>query len=261
MTGTDPIIIGGCYRSGTTLLRRLLDAHSRIHCGPEVKFFRDFFGNYRDDTLARARFFSTVRSIGLDDDDLLSIFGPALVECHRVAAQKLGKPRWADKNPENTLYINEWHRVLGGRMYFVHVIRHPLDTLASMVEARFPRALPPDFEGKVGVYREYVEYGLGYAKRYPERSIEVRYEELVAEPERILREMLDRLGEGFEPDMISGFNDPARQSGLEDPKVKKTQTVSDESVGRWRRDLRRKDVRTAVRELSGLAAILGYRME
>jgi hypothetical protein len=46
-----PITIGGFYRSGTSLLRRILDSHSRIHCGPEVKFTRDFFGDYPHDPL------------------------------------------------------------------------------------------------------------------------------------------------------------------------------------------------------------------
>ncbi len=30
-----PIVVGGCLRSGTSLVRRLLDSHTRIHCGPE----------------------------------------------------------------------------------------------------------------------------------------------------------------------------------------------------------------------------------
>ena len=48
---TWPIIVGGCHRSGTSLVRRLLNAHSRIYCGPEVKFFRDFFKDERDDII------------------------------------------------------------------------------------------------------------------------------------------------------------------------------------------------------------------
>ena len=51
-----PIIIGGFYRSGTTLFRRLIDSHSRIHCGPEVKYFEDYFGDYIHDDLAHKRF-------------------------------------------------------------------------------------------------------------------------------------------------------------------------------------------------------------
>jgi hypothetical protein len=49
---TWPIIIGGCHRSGTSLLRRILNARSRIHCGPEIKFLRDFHGDYYGDPSA-----------------------------------------------------------------------------------------------------------------------------------------------------------------------------------------------------------------
>jgi Sulfotransferase family len=42
VSDSRPIVVGGCYRSGTSLVRRLLDSHPRIHCGPEVKLFRDY---------------------------------------------------------------------------------------------------------------------------------------------------------------------------------------------------------------------------
>jgi len=35
-----PIVLGGCGRSGTTLLRMMLDSHRRICCGPESSLFR-----------------------------------------------------------------------------------------------------------------------------------------------------------------------------------------------------------------------------
>ena len=160
-----PIIIGGCYRSGTSLLRRLLDAHSRIHCGPEVKFFRDLRGEIEivHDPLTPFRFFATLPSLGLDSEEIFSIFGRAFIESHELAARKLGKPRWADKAPENVLYMEEWDRLLGGELHFVHVVRHPLDTLASMAEARFDRVVPDELEGKVRLYRAYVERGLRFA--------------------------------------------------------------------------------------------------
>ncbi|MBI3997802.1 MAG: sulfotransferase [Armatimonadetes bacterium] len=65
-----PIIIGGCPRSGTSLVRRILNAHSRIYSGPEVKFFRDFSGDYPNDPLRhqepreRPRFTSSVSGDG-----------------------------------------------------------------------------------------------------------------------------------------------------------------------------------------------------
>jgi len=73
---TWPIIIGGCHRSGTSLIRRILDSHSRIHCGPEVKFFRAFYEDCFDDPLRHLRFISSVRVL-LPEDDLLEILGQA----------------------------------------------------------------------------------------------------------------------------------------------------------------------------------------
>ncbi|MBN1668064.1 MAG: sulfotransferase, partial [Anaerolineales bacterium] len=107
-----PIIVGGFYRSGTSLLRRLLDGHSRIHCGPEVKFWRDFYSDYIDDDLKHLRFFKTARSLGLPEDQLLSIFGNAYVEFLEQATRHHNKKRWADKNPENLLYLRQWNQLL-----------------------------------------------------------------------------------------------------------------------------------------------------
>src|SRR6266700_7471909 len=94
-----PIVVGGCHRSGTSLVRRLLDSHSRIHCGPEVKFFRDFYGDYFDDPLDHLRFTRSARSL-LGEDELLEVVGRAFVLLHERAAHRAGKQRWADKVPE-----------------------------------------------------------------------------------------------------------------------------------------------------------------
>ncbi|MGV8838302.1 sulfotransferase, partial [Cellvibrio sp.] len=48
ISNRKPIIIGGFYRSGTSLVRRLLDSHSKIYCGPEVKFWPDLYADYKD---------------------------------------------------------------------------------------------------------------------------------------------------------------------------------------------------------------------
>src|SRR5690242_443217 len=107
-----PIIIGGCHRSGTSLMRRLLNAHSRIYCGPEVKFFRDFYNDYAlKDPLKKVRYMFSARAI-LSEDELLEVLGESFIELHVRAARQSGKARWADKNPENVLYAAEWTRLL-----------------------------------------------------------------------------------------------------------------------------------------------------
>jgi len=232
-----PIIIGGCHRSGTTLLRRILDSHSKINCPPEVKFFRDFYGDYFSDELSHLRFFDTVRQTGLNNDELLGIFGEAFVKCHALAAAKSGKPRWADKNPENVLYLANWWKLLDGKFFFILVIRNPLDTLASMKEAKFPKTLPPGFEELVAVYLKYIEAGLKFAKQQPEISYIIQYEKLVADPSSVVGNLMEFIGEKYEANMITAFNSTKRKSGIEDQKISGTKSIHSGSIERWKNDL------------------------
>lgn len=246
-----PIIIGGFYRSGTTLARRLLDSHSRIHCGPEVKFLKDFHGDYIDDPLSHARLFQTARSYGLLDEQLLRIFGSALVEFHEAAARAAGKARWADKNPENALYLNDWKVILPAGFLFLHVIRNPLDALASLIEARFSKAVPREFQAKVELYRKFREAGSAYVRANPESSFEIAYEDIVSAPDRSLRALMDWIGESFEPSALEGLNRPERGSGIEDPKAGRHASPHADSIGRGKRELSRKQRQIAERLLVG----------
>src|SRR4030042_417161 len=231
-----PIIIGGFYRSGTSLVRRLLDAHSRIHCGPEVKFFKDFYGDYSPDELHHVRLFSTLASLGLTEEEMLTIYGRAFVESHELAARKAGKMRWADKNPENVLYLQQWDRLLPGGFFFLQIVRNPLDALASLKEIGFYKAVPTSFDDKVRLLKVFRGEGADYVARHPESSLTLCYEDIVRKPRAILEHLFTWLGETFEPEVLERFSLPERGEGIEDPKVKTTQNVHDSSIGRWSPD-------------------------
>lgn len=225
-----PIVIGGCHRSGTSLLRRILDGHSQIHCGPEVPFLRDFHGDYRDDSLSHVRFATNARHL-LPEPELLGVLGRAFVEVHEHAARRAGKRRWADKAPENLLYAGEWEQILGEGWVLVHVVRNPLDTIASMTEAGFPLTLPPDLEGRIALYRRYAEAGLEFEAKHADRYRRVTYEAVCDSPQAEVAELMSWLGEAFEPRQLE--LEAGSSGGLEDPKVAETTTVHRESVGRW----------------------------
>jgi sulfotransferase family protein len=229
-----PIIIGGFYRSGTSLVRRLLDSHPNISCGPEVKFFRDLYGDFVKDELAHARFFRTVRSLGLSDWECLHILGSAFISCHALAAKKLNKRRWGDKNPENVLYLDQWRQLLPDGFVFLHVVRNPHDALASLKDVGFPKAVPATFDEKVALYARYASAGVTFCRTYPDQSITLSYEELVRHPKQTLTTLLERLEERFEPKMLEVFHLPERRLGLEDPKVVARADIHVESIGRWR---------------------------
>ena len=253
----NPIIIGGFYRSGTSLVRRLMDAHSNIHCPPEIKFMKDFYGDYLDDPLAHGRFFGTLRTIGLPEDELLQIMGRAYIECRQRACALKGKTRWADKNPENLLYLSQWKEVLGD-FSFVFVVRDPLDALASLCEIGFEKTVPISFRGKVDLIKGFLRKGIDYSKCYSESSFILHYERLVRDPDEELRRLFNFLGERYEPDVKERFFSSDRVSGVEDPKVKKSDKIYTSSVGRWREVLNVEQAAVAINELAPVSARLGY---
>lgn len=209
----------------------MLNAHPRIHCGPEVPFFRDFYADYRDDPLRHLRLTQAARSL-LPEDDLLLVLGRAFVTVHEQAAERAGKARWADKAPENVLYTAQWDRLLGDRWLFIHVVRNPLDTLASMEEARFPLTLPQKLEDRIMFYRRYTEAGLRFGDEQPARYRLVIYDALCRSPVTVLGELMEWAGEGVDPRQFT-FNVVPHYTGLEDSKVGETTSVHTASLGRW----------------------------
>lgn len=244
-----PIIVGGFFRSGTTLLRRILDSHSHIHCGPEVKFMRDFFGDYPNDPLRHVRLFATARTYGLPDDRLLATFGRAFVEFHEQAAAAAGKSRWADKNPENVLFLDAWRSLLPAGFVFIEMVRNPLDALASLEEIGFPKAVPAGFPDKVALYARYRAAGERQLQEHASTTFRVSYESLAAAPERTVKSIMDWLREPFEPACLCALNAAERGSGIEDPKSRLHATVHGRSIGRGAGDLSAEAKRIVEREL------------
>lgn len=226
-----PVIIGGCHRSGTSLVRRIINAHSRFFCGPEIKFFRDLHGDYLGDPVRHGRFFHSAQVL-CTPEKLLELFGPAYIALLRQAADHAGKPRWADKNPENVLYLSQWERLLGNDWLFLQVARHPLDTLASIKEVRFPYAIPAGLDERIAFYLRYIEAGLEFGKAYPERHFLLRYEELVRAPQEMLDRLMAWTGEAFEVGQLT-YNSFPQPRGLEDPKVDRCPRIHGDSIGRW----------------------------
>jgi hypothetical protein len=251
---TWPIIVGGCYRSGTSLVRRILNAHSRIHCGPEVKFFRDFYNDYFNDPLRHLRFMTTARSI-LPEHELLEVFGKAFIDCHERAAARVGKSRWADKNPENLVYLEEWQRLLGDQWVFVHVVRNPLDTLASIKEMQFPLTIPAALEERIALYSRYNQNGLSFGEIHPDRYYCLFYEQLIDSPKPTLDSLLRWLGETLEPGQLA-FNTFPQENGLEDPKITRTASIHSLSIRRWPTLLTVEEARTIWQETRELWALI-----
>lgn len=234
-----PIIIGGFYRTGSSLLRRLLDSHSEIHCASEIKFFDDLYDDYPNDPLRHLRFFRTIRALGLSENQLLNIWGKAFVDSHELAANKHGKKRWADKNPKNVLFLKQWEYLLPNGFLFVQTTRNPFDALASLKEIGFSKTTPDSFIGKVELMKKFIDAGSSYVLNNPENSISIRYEDLVSRPLEVLDGLFKFIGVNFESSVVNKFMSDERGGGVEDPKLKSNNNnaIYTDSINRWRSDL------------------------
>jgi hypothetical protein len=197
-----PIIVGA-PRSGTTLLRLMLDAHPDMAIPPETGFLALAPALDGAGPEARQRFFEAVTSyppdapawndFGLDKRgfrlrlDRLDPFSVAdgFREFYRSYAERFGKPRWGDKTPMLCHHLRAIEPVLP-EAHFLHIIRDGRDVALSWRQWWF--APGRDMPTLAARWRECVLAGReqGRAVRH---YLEVSYEQLVRDPETVLRKV------------------------------------------------------------------------
>jgi hypothetical protein len=202
----SPVFVLCTVRSGSTLLRVLLDSHSRIHAPPEMHL-----GDIVTDT--RSKYAErSLKALGLQGPALRYLLWDRML--HRELAAS-GKEVLVYKNPRDVFIVDE----LAGcwpKARFIFLLRHPLSV------ARSRQALRPQDSEKVNV-TQVLNYGnaLEDARRSLE-GLTVRYEELTADPEGTLQSVCSFIGVDFEPQMLDygQFEHGGYKHGLGDRKGK-----------------------------------------
>lgn len=257
-----PIALGGCGRSGTTLLRMMLDSHRRICCGPESSLFR----RRAIDTRWLADRF------GFGHGEVRAIYDaaasrPAFIEAFAaLCMRKAGKARWAEKTPRNISRIAEVFRCFP-EARFVHVLRDGRDVACSL--RTHPRHRVVD--GKLvptgtwkpiaGCARRWVR-DIESSRRWwgDPRFATVRYEDLALNPRPALERLMTFLGEGWDEAMLAhaSADSPFRDATRFAQNPEALGAVSTASLGRWQRDLGERDRRIFKRVAGPLLVELGY---
>jgi hypothetical protein len=203
-----PVFVLGCPRSGTTLLYHMLlsaedfaiyRAESNVFnlLGPHFKGMRTI--KDRQDLLQiwlRSKLFQVS---GLDpegiSDKILSNCrneGDFLRIVMEEVADKQGARRWADCTPDHLLYMREIKRLIPNAL-FVHIIRDGRDVALSYVQQNWSHPFPWDKSELLGVAGLYWEWVVGKGRELGKLLggdyREVRFEDLIANPERTLAEL------------------------------------------------------------------------
>jgi hypothetical protein len=255
--GRSPIFIGGQPRSGTSLFRVLLNRHPNIACGPESFLLQDRSFRAWHDVLADDFDVCTTR-LDLGREAIDRAMG-ALVDTIFTGYQlSQGKRRWAEKTPPSIFSIDYLLRLFP-HAQFVHVIRDPRDTYCSIRE-RTQRDKPGwvKFSPR-HTARDWCTAVLSgmHWRAAASRYHEIRYEDLVSEPEVTMRRVLTFLHEPWDPRVLDARadNDEARH----DSQVKRDSIVVS-SVGRWRHEMSPRDVAKMEAIAGDLMQDLGYEL-
>ncbi|MEV8635092.1 sulfotransferase [Streptosporangium sp. NPDC051023] len=182
----SPVFVLSPMRSGSTLLRVLLNSHSMIRA-PHEMHLRTLGVTY-----AKPYTEVAVDRLGLDREQLEYLLWDRIL--HRELGRS-GKQVIVDKTPGNAL---SWPRLkeCWPLARFVFLLRHPASIFASMSEIS-PNASP---ETTAALVLEHVD-GVEEARNtLPGHT--VRYEELVSEPTRATEEICSFLGVPWEPGML-----------------------------------------------------------
>lgn len=275
----SPVFVVGASRSGTTLLQLILNAHPRLSICGELHYY-DQIRRLQSivPTLgtadARQKFRTEIKRLA-DYDKLVNIEMVLDLALARIAdtgrgdydalywalmreyASLEGKARIGEKTTENVRYLHEL-RSLFPHARVVHIVRDPRDAVASLVrmEQNTPDVLIHSLTWRCDVYA-----GLSFGTLSGDNYHEIAYEQLVREPEEVVRSVCSFIGEPFDPQMLR-FHETAGQYIKNEPwKARTKQPINDDSVGRWRESLTAAEARIVEACVGKVMESAGYRRE
>ena len=215
----EPLFILGCVRSGTTLTRDLLRQVPNVICPEETHFFR-WTEPFRSPSGTRPYRGNKVlihhREIdAVEETSYLSLLEDSCSKAelqrryvHAFATAKgLSEPyRWFDKTPQNiqgaALIAQEFPRAT-----FLHLVRNPLNVVASLSAGRQIKI--PDIHGACNVWLEAIQISKTLRAAFPERVLQVRYEDLVTDVPKTMEKILSFAG--FDADATAFSKADARR--------------------------------------------------
>jgi hypothetical protein len=270
---SPPLFVLGVSRSGTTILRVILDRSPGIAI-PDETFFIPQLAHRHRGVVDPVEFLDDLRRLprlaawDVPAADLAErlrpgmTIGQALDAVFSAYAAKHGKARWGEKTPMYMRHLGLIERLFPDAQY-VHLIRDGRDAALAfldMPEGVVTRtwAHPRSPAGFACEWRTEVLRARELGRRLgPSRYLEIRYEDLVADTEAVVRSVCSFAGLPFEPEMLdyTGVVDvsakPHHQRLLQPP----TRGVRD-----WRTQMSRDDALAFEAVAGDLLADLGYEL-
>ncbi|MDF0545410.1 sulfotransferase [Sphingobium sp. H39-3-25] len=256
----QPIFIIGFPRSGTTLVEQTLSAHPDIAAGDELPIIHQLADRAQSLLGSLLTYPKALSEMWLGDragqvDSLRDLY---LNEAVRFGAVDPAKRWFTDKMPLNETHLGLIH-ILFPRSPIVHLVRHPLDVVLSV----FSNGLTHGFHCAYALESAATHYALiadliaDYRAALPLNYHAVRYEDLVADQENQVRDLLGFIGAPFDPAVLA-FHENARYARTASY-AQVTEPLYTHSVHRYRNYL--KHIDPVIPILEPAIDRLGYTVE
>lgn len=241
----DVVFIIGAPRSGTTLLERMLSAHSQVRGGPEPHLMTPLahLGVWRN--VDKAPFDHIVAGIGQRDfvaelehgeEDYWRACQAYANTLYRSYMAKHPEPVFIDKTPE---YATVWPflKKVFPEAKFIVLTRHPAAIFSSFANSFF--------DGDYGLTEEhdplferYIPAIAGLLRDPDLNKLHIRYEDLVGSPERYAEAICQFLGIEYEEAMVNYGERVSASAGLGDPiNVGRHSRPTDTGANRWAEEI------------------------
>lgn len=224
-----PVFIVGMPRSGTSLVEQILASHGQVHGAGELYDIERLVS--RLPTLPEKHIPEPQRVKALTAGELDTLARSYLDGLEAIAGQA---PRVTDKMPYNFLHLGLLSLLFPGARV-IHCMRDPLDTCLSCYFQNFIYGNSHTFDlGHLGLYYRQYERLMAHWKQVVDLPLlEVRYEDLVADPEAVSRTLVAFCGLPWDPACLRFHENPRLVNTASYDQVRRP--VYTGSVGRWRR--------------------------
>jgi len=223
------VFILGMPRSGTSLVEQILASHPQVHGAGELDFlYRVALGTLDMLSAAEHEFPECLNALSMDEAN-----GMAQIYLEPLIAMNPAAARITDKTPLNFIYLG-LIAVLLPEARIIHCRRDPLDTCLSCymtpLDGRIDFRYDLTHLGRF--YRAYDRLMAHWKSVLDQPMLEVRYEEVIADPEGQSRRMVEFLGLPWDERCLRFHenNRPVATSSVQQVRM----PLYSSSVDRWR---------------------------
>ncbi|MDE2184058.1 MAG: sulfotransferase [Alphaproteobacteria bacterium] len=256
----QPIFIVGFPRSGTTMVEQTITAHPRVAAGDELPFISQITNAAPRLLASELRFPECLADLWMGDNrQALDQFRDVYLQrAGQLGIWEEGADFFTDKMPLNETHLGLIH-LMFPKSPIIHVRRHPLDILVSNFSNFLTHGFEQAFDLKtsaahIALIDRLVEH---YRREIDLNYLEVRYEDVVTDQERLVRQMLEFLGLPFDARCLK-FHENQRYARTASY-AQVTEKLYDSSLHRYRNYRRHLD--EAVEILKPAIERLGYAID